>query len=258
MPEVPIPMKAVILSAGQGSRLLPLTEKRPKCLLPLDQDRSVLEWQLRELADAGIREAVVVVGFESVQVEAEVANLDIPELAIRTFYNPFYKVADNLSTCWMVRHEMECDFLLLNGDTVFEAPVAERVLQKAQAPITVTIDRKAEYDADDMKVHLDRTRLLNIGKSLPPEKTDAESIGMLLFRGDGPRIFRDELERIMRTQEGLRWWYLKVIDQLARSHEVGTVSIEGLDWGEVDYHGDLELARAMTAQWTGRRSTAAD
>ena len=61
-------MKAIILSAGQGRRLLPLTENRPKCLIPL-ATRSLLEWQLRNLAQAGVREAVVVTGFGADQIE---------------------------------------------------------------------------------------------------------------------------------------------------------------------------------------------
>ncbi|PKL99248.1 MAG: nucleotidyltransferase, partial [Gammaproteobacteria bacterium HGW-Gammaproteobacteria-7] len=62
-------MKAILLSAGQGSRLLPLTADRPKCTLEVG-DRPVLEWQLNALADNGIDEVVVVTGFRAAQVDA--------------------------------------------------------------------------------------------------------------------------------------------------------------------------------------------
>ena len=65
-------MKAIVLSAGQGRRLLPLTETRPKCLAPLS-GRSLLAWQLEGLNIAGVKEAVVVTGFGAEQVEAEIA-----------------------------------------------------------------------------------------------------------------------------------------------------------------------------------------
>lgn len=247
-------MKAVILSAGQGSRLLPLTEDRPKCLLPLDEGRTVIEWQIHELASCGIDEVVVVVGFHAEQVERLLAGLVRPGLAIRTIYNPFYKLADNLGSCWLARHEMTGDFMVVNGDTVFEAAIPERVLATATAPVTVTIDRKAEYDPDDMKVVLEGTRLVDIGKTLALDVVNGESIGMLLFRGEGPRLFADAVDRAMRTPEGLKWWYLRVIAQLARQTTVGTVSIEGLDWGEIDYPVDLQRAQAMIAGWRqGRR-----
>ncbi|MDX1710736.1 MAG: phosphocholine cytidylyltransferase family protein [Rhodovibrionaceae bacterium] len=242
-------MKALILSAGQGSRLLPLTKDRPKCLLPLGNGRTILEWQIAELAEAGVTEAVVITGFRSEEVEAHLADVSIPSLRLTSLFNPFFQVADNLGTCWMARHEMDGDFLLLNGDTVFEAGIARKLIAEARAPITVTIDQKPSYDADDMKVRLDGERLTAIGKGLSHEETHAESIGMLLFRGDGPKLFRDTLETAMRTPEGLRWWYLKAIDRLARQNHVGTVSVDGMDWGEVDYPADLEAAQHMVASW---------
>jgi L-glutamine-phosphate cytidylyltransferase len=239
-------MKAVILSAGQGSRLLPLTAERPKCLLPLGP-KSLIEWQIDVLARCGVDEIVVVVGFRAALVEALLAKLVRPGLRIRTLFNPFYNVADNLGSCWLARHEMAGDFLLLNGDTLFETAVLQRLLASPPAPITVTIDRKAGYDADDMKVHLDGTRLLEIGKTLPPARTDGESIGLLSFRGAGPALFVDAVDRALRVSEGLKSFYLKVIDQLAKSQRVETATIEGLAWGEVDYPADLQRAEQLVA-----------
>ena len=239
-------MKAVILSAGQGSRLLPLTAERPKCLLPLGP-KSLIEWQIDVLSRGGIDEIVVVVGFRAALVEDLLAKLARPSLGIRTLFNPFYNVADNLGSCWLARHEMAGDFLLLNGDTLFETAVLQRLLQSPPAPITVTIDRKDGYDADDMKVHLDGTRLLEIGKTLPLARTDGESIGLLLFRGAGPELFVDAVDRALRVSEGLKSFYLKVIDQLAKSRQVETASIEGLAWGEVDYPADLQRAERLVA-----------
>jgi len=239
-------MKAVILSAGQGSRLLPLTAERPKCLLPLGP-KSLIEWQVDILSRCGVDEIVVVVGFRAALVEDALAKLARKGLRIRTLLNPFYNVADNLGSCWLARHEMGGDFLLLNGDTVFEPAVLQRLLRSPAAPITVTIDRKASYDADDMKVHLDGTRLLDIGKTLPRARTDGESIGLLLFRGAGPELFVAAVDRALRTSEGLKSFYLRVIDQLAKSHRVETATIEGLSWGEVDYPADLQRAERLVA-----------
>lgn len=239
-------MKAVILSAGQGSRLLPLTAERPKCLLPIGP-KSLIEWQVDILSRCGVREIVVVVGFRAGLVESLLAGLVRPGLAIRTVFNPFYNVADNLGSCWLARHEMDGDFLLVNGDTLFEQAVASRLLGSPPAPITVTIDRKDRYDADDMKVHLDGRQLVEIGKTLPFASTDAESIGLLLFREDGPRLFVEAADRAMHTTEGLTSFYLKVIDQLAKSGRVETASIEGLAWGEVDYPADLQRVERLVA-----------
>jgi choline kinase len=244
-------MKALILSAGQGSRLLPLTDDRPKCLLPLGP-KSLLEWQIEVLASGGIDEFAVVVGFRAAAVEQTLARLTRPGLTIRTIFNPFFAVSDNLGSCWLARHEMDRDFAIVNGDTVFELAVLNRLLAAPSAPITVTIDRKDRYDADDMKVRLEGSRLVEIGKTLPAGAANGESIGLILFRGDGPRLFADAVDSAMRAHEGLHWWYLKVIGQLAQIHRVETVSIEGLEWGEVDYPHDLQRVERMIEGWERR------
>lgn len=241
-------MRALILSAGQGRRLLPLTATVPKCVLPVC-GRSMIEWQLRELARCGIEEATVVVGFAADRVEELLAAQPTP-CRTRTLYNPFFAVADNLVSCWLARPEMVEDFVLVNGDTLFEAAVLRRLLEAPPRPIRLVIDHKAAYDADDMKVSLDGERLARVGKQLPPEDVDGESIGMLLFRGDGPALFRGALERALRAPEALRHWYLSVIDGLARAGHVWTVSVEGLAWAEVDCAADLDRAAALLAGWT--------
>jgi choline kinase len=239
--------KAIILSAGQGRRLSPLTDTRPKCLIELS-GASVLRWQLRHLAAAGLQEAVVVTGFGADAVDAEIAAYPVPGLSVRTVFNPFYSVSDNLATCWMIRQEMDDSLLLLNGDTLFEPAIARRLLTAPAAPITLAVDRKASYDADDMKVRSDGSALLEIGKTIAVY--DAESIGFLRFSREGAVAFRETVEAAMHRPEGLKRWYLSVIDQVAReTGEVTIESIEGLGWAEMDFHEDIARNLELTEQW---------
>jgi L-glutamine-phosphate cytidylyltransferase len=237
--------KAMILSAGKGSRLLPLTADRPKCLIELS-GRSLLEWQLDALEEAGISEVVVVTGFRDDLVDAVAARRE----GVRTLFNPFYHVADNLGSVWMARAELDTDTLLLNGDTLVSPALLAIVLGAGTGPIAVTVDEKEDYDADDMKVLREGDRLLRIGKALEAGQYNAESIGLLAFRGEGPRLFAEQVERMMRQPDGTRRWYLRAIDALARGGaDVRTVSIRGEDWQEVDFPEDVEAAKALTAGW---------
>lgn len=243
-------MNALILSAGQGRRLLPLTASIPKCALPI-HGRSILEWQLAELAGCGIDRVTVVVGFAADHVERIVSARAWPH-EVRTCYNPFFAVADNLASCWVARTEMTGDFVLVNGDTLFETAVMRRLLEAPPRPVTLAVDHKVAYDADDMKVSLDSGRLLRVGKQLPIEDVHGESIGMMVFRGDGPALFRAAIDRALRRPEALRQWYLSVIDELARQGHVWTASIQGLDWTEVDCAEDLERAEVLLGRWLER------
>ncbi|MFT8242866.1 NTP transferase domain-containing protein [Roseomonas sp. BN140053] len=244
-------MHAVILSAGQGKRLLPHTAERPKCLLPL-AGRSILEWQLRALAAAGVSGATVVTGFAAGLVEAEAATLAGPlGLTVGTRFNPFFAVADNLGSCFMARDLLRGDVLLLNGDTVFEPEVPRRVLAAPDAPVAVTIDRKSAYDEDDMKVSLSGERVTAIGKTLSATATQAESIGLLRFNAEGSAAFVAGAEAALRRPDGLHRWYLSVVDALAGQGLVRANSIEGLGWSEVDFPQDIPRATRLAEGWIG-------
>jgi choline kinase len=124
------PIKAIILSAGQGRRLLPLTENTPKCLLPV-ADRPVLAWQIDALLAAGIDNITVITGFQVGLIEELLQQQYAEYPGIKILFNPFYEVADNLASCWIARGEMGSDFLILNGDTVIEPALLSKVLEFA-------------------------------------------------------------------------------------------------------------------------------
>jgi choline kinase len=238
--------RAILLSAGKGSRLLPLTADRPKCLLEFS-GRSLLEWQLDALFEAGIGEMFVVTGFRSDLVEAVIAARGSARGKVSTIFNPFYHVADNLGSAWLARSAMDRPFLLLNGDTLVPPALVTRLLDAPGAPITVAVDRKAEYDSDDMKVLCDGDHVLRIDKKLT--EMNAESIGFLRFFDEGAAAFVDTAEQILRAADGTRHFFLAAVDRLARTGIVTAASIQGLDWAEVDCPDDLEIARRLTGRW---------
>ena len=237
-------MHAIILAAGRGSRLLPLTTDLPKCLLPIG-NTTVLGMQLDTLAAHGVETATVITGFNAHMVEDEIkARQSGP--SVETLFNPFFQVADNLASCWMARDAMHNDFLLINGDTLFSPELLQTILAAPSKDIAVTIDQKGYYDGDDMKVTLDGSRLTAIGKTLPLTQTDGESIGMLRFMDAGPEIFRRELERLMRKPEGTKSWFLSAIHGLAMSGQrIDTINIKGSDWSELDTTEDYEVCRTL-------------
>lgn len=248
-------MKAIILSAGQGSRLGHLVDDRPKCLIAF-AGRSLLDRQLDTLAANGVEEAVVVTGFRDELVDAAIAaRSGGPK--VRTLFNPFYKVADNTGSLFMARAELAGDCLVWNGDTLVSKALMARVVANPTPGICVTIDRKEAYDDDDMKVIVsDSGRLRAIGKRIA-EGVNGESIGLLAFRSGGAERFRAAIERAMRTSEGTTIWYLRVIHHLAQNGEVQTLDIAGEEWGEVDFPDDVVRAESLVAGWDAKKAAAA-
>jgi choline kinase len=150
----------------------------------------------------------------------------------------------------MARQAMQDEFLLLNGDTLFDLPVLKRLLSAPARPITLAIDRKSSYDSDDMKVCLEGDRLTRVGKTLALPTVSGESIGMMYFQPEGAALFRQALEENMRKPEALQRWYLSIIDAIAQgTGQVYVQSIEGLGWGELDFPQDLEAAKHKVRFW---------
>lgn len=251
----------MLLGAGQGRRLAPLTNDRPKCLVTV-AGRPLLEWQLAALAAVGIKDVTIVTGFGGHMIETAVKVM-APELNAHCLYNPFYSVADNIGSCWIARDLIGDDTVLINGDTLFDPRILARVSAEAERPISVTIDRKSHYDDDDMKVSVEEGALKRISKKLT-EDVSGESIGMIRFRDGGGQRFVDRLTAKLQDPEALRLWYLSVIDELSQEGDVGVVSIEGLPWAEVDFLHDLPVAaeRVGAFDWpapgkvTGRQGKA--
>lgn len=242
-------MRVIILAAGQGKRLLPLTADVPKALLDIG-GKSLIERQIEAFAENGLKDFVVLTGYGAQRME-EALTLIAQRLGVRvaTVFNPFYAVADNLASCWLARHEMTGDFIQVNGDNVFRGDLVARLLSAPAVPVAVAINRKDSFDADDMKVMLDGERLTEVGKTLPVDTVDAEAIGFYVFRGTGVASYRSELELAMRNPEALKRWFPSVVGALAKKIPVGTIAITGLRWSEVDFPVDLQQARTLVSSW---------
>ena len=216
-------MKAIILSAGQGRRLMPLTESVPKCCLMLD-GKPLLVHQVEALAANGVEDVVIVTGFNHGVVKDVVSEINIPGTSVRTLYNPFYAVSDNLGTSWVAREEMNTPFLLVNGDTLFEASTLTEFLSSERVfPITLAVDRKEDYDDDDMKISAAGEQLNRVGKTLSRNIVNGESIGMMIFNRSGAKAFVEKVESLMSSPDGLARWYLSAIDEMAVTGMVGIV-----------------------------------
>ena len=244
-------MKAIILSAGQGSRLLPLTESNPKCLLDIGGGQSVLRYQIAALEAAGVKEVIVVTGFHAPLVNADIVSHQ-GSATVRTLYNPFYKVADNLGSVWLALRDIskgDAAFMIVNGDTMFTPTVAKQLLAEAHGPITLAVSQKPRYDADDMKVIRDGSRLLHVGKSLAVAEVNGESIGMMCFRGAGIDAFRRMVDETISSPEGTNVWYLSVINRLASQIEIQTAEVPPEQWCEIDFPVDYEQACLRVKEW---------
>lgn len=239
-------MKAIILAAGKGERLMPLTSDTPKSLLELENGTTLLESQLITINKTAIDKVVIVTGYLTEKIESKVQRYSKEyNIDIQIIYNPFFDISNNLLSLWQARHEMESDFIIINGDDIFNDSVLLGLLEHDNNElITMVIDRKDTYDEDDMKLIVENGRILEVSKKIPLNEANGESIGMIRVTGEAKDIMVDTMERMVRNKKNMQVFYLAMIQELINQGiVVGYHEISSKDWAEIDFHPDLEDIR---------------
>jgi len=162
-------MNAVILAAGTGSRLRPLTIDQPKACLTVD-GTPIAEHQIRAYDDAGIETVFVVTGYMPKEIQSLCDRLS-EELAveIQTVHNPAFANTDNMYSLYCARRVVGGEpFLLSNGDVVFDPEIVHQVTA-ADADSAIAIDT-GTYDPEAMKITVDAGKIDGISKEIIKRK----------------------------------------------------------------------------------------
>ena len=149
------PTTALLLAAGMGSRLAPLTDSTAKCLVGLS-GIPILERLIRTLSGYGFTRLVVVVGHESDSIQDYLGDHS-GDIEISYLFSRCYRTTNNIYSLWLARKVIDEPFLLIESDLVFDESLlegmlkADRIAVSRQLPwmngTTVTLDRKSGISA---------------------------------------------------------------------------------------------------------------
>lgn len=228
---------AVIVAAGRATRLRPLSEDTPKCLLPIAGEPMIVR-ATRLLRAAGIERIAVVVGYRHDQVQAAVGD------RCECLVNPFFPLCNNMGSLWFARRFVGDEpFVYLHGDVVFHEAILEQALAGAADDIHLVTDI-GPVDEEAMKVRADDAKLLvDISKEVPLDKALGEWIGMALVRSSR-RLFDVVEERLLAGDHDK--YDATALVQLAREGaKIRCVPTGGKPWREIDFAADYEAARRL-------------
>jgi choline kinase len=236
-------MQAIILAAGRGRRLWPLTADSPKCLLPL-HGRPLLAHQLDILEHHGVDDALIVCGGGSARIRDALAAWT-GSLRPRCWYNPLATVSDNLLSLWTARRVLADDLILVNGDVVFHPDLLAGLLAVAGSG-TLAVSRQTSYSEDDMKVQMRDGRVIRVGKDLPVPDADATSVGVMRFTGAGAAALRHSLESVVERPQACRGYFLEAVQWLVdEGLPVTAWDCGSLPWVDVDTPEDLDRVQTL-------------
>lgn len=227
-PALPV----VYLAAGEGTRLRPLTDDRPKAMIDVG-GCSLAERALGSLRAAGVSRVVAVTGYRPQDLEV------LGELVSEQRHNPRFSELGNVYSLWCARDVVTEGCLIVNSDVLFEDEVARRLLSLDGS--AVLCDSSHGVDQESMKAVSEDGRLVRLSKHAPAQ-SNPEYIGLTrVDPTDGPLLVQilDEFVESGR----LDVYYEDALEELARRRPLRAVAVDGLAWIEIDDHADLERAR---------------
>ena len=243
------PEKAVILAAGIGSRLSPLTDSMPKTCVKVNQV-SILESQLKALERAGIPEVVVVGGYRIERLKREIDSLRRSGgMRVRLLNNVNFENSNNLaSLMFAVEEWRNTETLVLNGDVFYgDAQMIVRFIEAASnQPFSAMGASFQVFDEESMKFCQEQGFVNQLSKTVPVEKSDGVGSDLYWFSKNDTKIIEQFATNLHLTGDKNQWVEF-ALDSLARTGELQLVAREvGNQWVEIDNSDDLARAEELS------------
>jgi choline kinase len=241
----------MVLAAGAGRRLRPYTDTLPKALVPVDGETTILDIALRNFAEVGLEDVVVVVGYAADAVEDRRAALESRHgVRLTLVHNDKAEIWNNAYSMWVARDHMADGVLMVNGDTVHPVSVEETLLKARGPGIVLALDTDKALADEEMKVQVGpEGQLSRITKLMDPSSAYGEYIGATLVEGSAVPALADALQATFERDPNLYYedGYQEMVD---RGGRIDTVSIaDGTLWVEVDDQADLARAREIACRY---------
>ena len=234
-------MKAVILAAGLGSRLRPITNEVPKCMVPVNGIR-IIDKQIDNLLKAGVTEIYVVSGYLHEVLDSHL-KANYPMVTIVA--NPRYDQTNNMYSLFLCsEYVKDQEFLLMNSDVYYDANIIKGMLEGTDCS-KIACDR-SQYLEESMKITLDSEKINHISKKITEEEHYAVSIDVYRISSADSKVLFAEVEDTIITRKDENSWTEVALDKIFDKCNFTPYVIDGR-WYEIDNHDDLALAEKIFA-----------
>lgn len=234
-------MRAGILAAGVGSRLRPLTNDKPKCLVKV-AGTPIIEWQLKSMIGNGIDEIFIVTGHLHHMIASWLGKSEFA-VNVKLIENTDYEGSNNSLSAFLLRPYLDGHpFLLCNGDVVLTTEAVRGLLQNEREDL-VLID-SSFFDIEAMKVTVNNDGSLEtISKEIRESQAFAVSLDHYKFGSHGSEVFFHNLSKFLGNGHGKHQWVESALNEMVMDGQLKLHTHESVGpWVEVDNNDDLALA----------------
>lgn len=236
-------MRAIILAAGKSTRLRPLTENTPKCLLEIN-GQAIIDYQIKDLLDNGVDEIIVVTGFQGEKITAHL-NKNYPGVNLTFIENKEFETTAPSYSLWLAKDLMKGGFLYLNSDLFCHPAIIRSVIEHEKPNITAI--QKIEWNEEAVNVISDpEGNVLKIGKNIEEKENCGEFIGITKI---GPE-FSEKLIAALKdfvAQNEKRKFAVDAIDSAIRlGGSLYALDVTHLPAVEIDTLEDYQRAQTLS------------
>jgi len=234
-------MKAVILAAGQGTRIRSVHGEHPKCLIEVDGS-TILDHQIEALSLAGVNDIAIVVGYEKQQIISHVMARSVASNQhIHFIENPAFSISNNIYSLWLALDWLRGDsFIVLNADVIFDPGVLQSAV-RPYAPISMIVDPL--WRDETMKVIIEDDRVIEMSKKIAREEFSGTYIGITVFAKSIQNQFFRKMNKLIDAGRVNEFFNVAVQQLADEGVHIGFTSTEGLAWAEIDDPVDLSFAQ---------------
>lgn len=242
-------MKGLVLAAGQGSRLRPLTDNLPKTLLNVAEGMTILDAALANLQANGISDVAIITGFASDKIESIQGDLEARfDMSLELIFNDKGEIWNNAYSLWLGADWMDDDTIIVNSDTLHPPSVEKTLIDHTageESGLFVASDTVKHLGEEEMKMTLTpEMQVRRIHKGINPAIAQGEYIGVTYVKAasvDG--VMRSleatwDRDKDMYYEDGFQ-------DYVDRGERMIAVPIGDVPWIEVDSHDDLAKAKEI-------------
>jgi choline kinase len=237
-------MKAVILAAGIASRLRPLTDNTPKCLLKIG-DKSILELTIDNVIANNINDIIIVTGYLEQQIKNFI-SAKYPDLNVTYIYNEVYNTTNNIYSLWLAKDSLLGDeMLLMDSDIIFDKDIIAKLLSSGYDNCLAL--KRHNVQDEEIKVKTDENgRVLEIGKEVKLNEAIGESIGIEKFGVETLRKLFTIIDRKILIDKSVNQFYEAAFQELVdKDADIFIVDTTDNICMEIDTAHDLEAAGKM-------------